>query len=379
MGKSVGEFVNLTDLSSNALIWTAGTWPQATSGPPIAQGFNQHCTTGDTQSGPVKFPSGAFPADAINDIYVIVTPTDAAVESGDHVAAVVGIAQNVTNTGFTLHARSCDPQNGSASFNWIAFTNKGGQGQKFPPAVRKRVMQPQFYSPRGSGSDNWTYGTQLWNPLPELTSAMPAYYFLTACDSGINGCDFPPGMLPHNAAGIGIVEGATATTYTVYSFNTDTAGGECNFYMFAIQEGTNISDPGPPGDPAAQNANMVVDFGAIYATDFPAQGSPSIPNSQGIFSSSGNFGDTQLTYIDFDQPFAAPPVVLLTANNALTATQEGELIPIPKDPGGHNAAVVGIAQSVTPNGFVLRARNSDCASGQCGFYWLAIGCGQGCG
>lgn len=40
---------------------------------------------------------------------------------------------------------------------------------------------------------------------------------------------------------------------------------------------------------------------------------------------------------------------------------------------GHNAAVVGIAQDVTPNGFTLSARNSDCASGQAGFYWVAIG------
>src|SRR5947208_1557580 len=40
--------------------------------------------------------------------------------------------------------------------------------------------------------------------------------------------------------------------------------------------------------------------------------------------------------------------------------------------GTPNAAVVGIAQKVTPTGFVLGARNSDCARGDAGFNWMAV-------
>lgn len=35
--------------------------------------------------------------------------------------------------------------------------------------------------------------------------------------------------------------------------------------------------------------------------------------------------------------------------------------------------MVGVAQAVTPFGFRLAARNSDCMAGRSGFYWVAIG------
>jgi hypothetical protein len=38
-----------------------------------------------------------------------------------------------------------------------------------------------------------------------------------------------------------------------------------------------------------------------------------------------------------------------------------------------NTAVVGIVQAVTPHGFRLAARNSDCGAGKAGFTWVAIG------
>ena len=41
-------------------------------------------------------------------------------------------------------------------------------------------------------------------------------------------------------------------------------------------------------------------------------------------------------------------------------------------------APVGIASNVTPYGFTIAARNSDCAAGQAGFDYVAFGCPQ-CG
>jgi hypothetical protein len=74
--------------------------------------------------------------------------------------------------------------------------------------------------------------------------------------------------------------------------------------------------------------------------------------------------DWQSWDIYFGGPFLVPPVVLVTPNNL--------------DVRGHNAAVVGIATNVTTHGFTLNARNSDCAVGNAGFYWVAIGCPAGC-
>jgi hypothetical protein len=148
----------------------------------------------------------------------------------------------------------------------------------------------------------------------------------------------------HNAAAVGIVENPTAQRFTLHARNSDCAVGDCAFYYLAIA--TLLDQPNGDG------GNLQVGTGEVQAMSLNAACVP---------------GDAQTSQVDFHQPFLTPPTVLLTAND-LGVAQDG-----------HNAAAVGIAQNVTPYGFTLLARNSDCMGGQAGFYWVAIGCSLGCG
>ena len=108
------------------------------------------------------------------------------------------------------------------------------------------------------------------------------------------------------------------------------------------------------GQEGAAGPNFTIDSGTVSATQLLGAGSSFWP--------SGQPGDTTLFDVYFNQlNWLRPPLVFLTAN-----TVGAENVP-------HNAFAVGIAQNVTTYGFKLRARNSDCASGACGFYWVAIG------
>ena len=74
-------------------------------------------------------------------------------------------------------------------------------------------------------------------------------------------------------------------------------------------------------------------------------------------------GDTHGWPVPFPPtpPFPSNPFVFLTANQ----------IGYVGDPG-HNAAVVGVVGDLGPMGFQLTARNSDSASGDCGFNSVAL-------
>jgi hypothetical protein len=78
------------------------------------------------------------------------------------------------------------------------------------------------------------------------------------------------------------------------------------------------------------------------------------------FGASCETGWSAYWEVYFSKPFLSPPVVLLTCKDA-------------------DVAVVGLARDVTTHGFTLAGLNSDCAAGNAQFYWVAIGCGLGCG
>jgi hypothetical protein len=69
----------------------------------------------------------------------------------------------------------------------------------------------------------------------------------------------------------------------------------------------------------------------------------------------------------FDRPFLTPPVVLATARD-----RDSEL-------KRHHNPLVLIAQNVTTHGFTMAARNTDTVNAIAEFYWIAIGCKEGCG
>jgi hypothetical protein len=309
------------------LLFLAGTTP-------TAQRFAQSCVVGDTQSWPINFRF-QLPG----NVSVIVTPNNRKVGDGLHNAAVVGIAQKVSPDSFLLTARNSDCAAGAASFDWIAFSDVAlKEAQRELPFVRARTLQGQHFKPSCIPGDTQVQPVTFWSPLPDPDE----FIFLTASAPWPAPSTLNVGA--HNAAAVGIVQNSNAAGFNLSARNSDCAEGDCAFNSFAI---TTL-----PKQPNGDAGNLQVDVGQINAIHF---------------SQSCGAGDTQSVFIDFHQPFLTSPIVLLTANDLGVAA------------GGHNAAVVGVAADVTPYGFTLLARNSDCASGEAGFYWAAISCSLGCG
>ena len=72
-------------------------------------------------------------------------------------------------------------------------------------------------------------------------------------------------------------------------------------------------------------------------------------------------GDTRSQSVGFFPGFPGDGIrVIVTPTNLDVAKDE------------YNAAVVGIAQNVSAQGFTLLARNSDCKAGATNFYWMAV-------
>jgi hypothetical protein len=301
---------------------------------PTAKAFAKSCVAGDTQSWPINFK-----IELPGNVRIIVTANDRNVGDGLHNAAAVGIAQKVSAGGFLLTARNSDCAGGAASFDWIAFSDVPLKGpQREIPFVRARELQGQHFKPSCTPGDTQLQKVTFWSPLPDPDE----FVFLTARAPWPAPSNLNPGT--HNSAGVGIVQVPDAVGFNLSARSSDCAEGDCAFDCFAIT--TLVKQPG--GDAG----NLQVDAGEVNAIHFSASCAP---------------GDTQTMPVDFHQPFLTPPIVLLTAND-LGLSQ-----------GSHNAAAVGVAADVTPYGFTLLARNSDCAAGEAGFYWVAIGCNLGCG
>jgi hypothetical protein len=329
-----------------AIIVTGRVSPKGFPPAPNLNSFAPDCVAGDTQDLVIPFPAGAFPSGRDQDLRVILTPQHPDADPQGHVPAPVGVAQRVSSMGFNLHARNSDCDGGDVGFNWLAILDTPGQ-QHPAPNLRMRVFQPEHlieatvFAGSCQGGDTHVSGfLPFWRPLPQ-----DPFVLLTATNLHIvrtHGF----GAYYHPASAVGIVQGQEKTRFVLRSRNSDCSSGECAFFSVALTPtgGTPAQPPGDAGD-------LIVDTGVVSALSFAPDCRP---------------GDTQFVAVDFHRPFLTPPVVLVTANDVGVT-----------DP--HNAAVVAMANDVTPHGFTLRARNSDCGSGMAGFYWVAFGCAPGCG
>jgi hypothetical protein len=296
--------------------------------------FSKDCEPGDTETFNISFPT-PFPAQGVR---VIVTANSLNVPRGAHNAAVVGIAQQVTPAGFVLRARNsdCADAGGFAGMNWMAVLETPDIQQK-PINIRMGVLQPQSFSPDCESGDTRDFGG---NFSTSINDNQPVV-LVTASNLNVQG---------HNAAVVGtVLYPQTDTTGVVLKGrNSDCASGGCGFYYVALSHKT-------PG-----RADLIVDTGDVHPQNFFADCTE---------------GDTRSWDVYFHQPFLTPPVVLVTANGS--------------EANFHNAAAVGMARNVTPYGFTLVGRNSDCFGEggvfgprpaiPAGFYWVAIGCAVGCG
>jgi hypothetical protein len=259
-------------------------------------------------------------------VRVIVTANgDFSQQGNQHIAAAVGIAQNVTNAGFDLRIRNSDCAAGLVAFNWMAVLETPGVNQP-PAAVRMAILPHQpFQNTCTPGDTPPDVTAPFWKPFASTPTV-----FLTAGNLFVR----------FAAPAVGIALNQQLNSFTLRARNSGILG-DCMFYYAAVGQ-----DPLGGGS----NQNLFVDTGVVSAMGFNSTFVP---------------GDTQSLPIFFNEPFLTPPIVLLTANNV--------------DATGHIAAPVGLAQDVTPYGFNLVARNSDCAPGMAGLYWVALGCGLGCG
>jgi len=283
--------------------------------------FNQDCQSGDWQEIEITFDE-PFPAGLA--VHVIITATDFKVSGANYISAVVGVAKNVTVNGFVLAARSSDTKVGYASLNWMAIAL--GIGLDRGVSVRMGVVQPHYFQKSGDNGSSSSWAL-FFNPAFDTAPV------ISLSANNLN-------VVDHNAAAVGIAGVQQPTGFILNARNSDCMAGHCNFYYLALAwEGEEVPD-------------IWVDMGSVGAKSFA-------PDCQ--------TGDWQSWEIQFYHPFLTPPIVLVTANDVGIQN------------GGHNAAVVGIAQNVNTHGFTLAGRNSDCTVGGAGFYWVAFGCGLGCG
>lgn len=322
-------------------VFQAGTFGQ--------RNFSKDCEIGDTET----FQTTGFQRVVFQEqfptqsrVRVIVTANNLGVPAGIHNAALVGAVQDVTAEGFILQARNsdCADEVSLAGMNWVAVAETPGVQQK-PTNIRMGVLQPRPFSPDCHSGDTTDFGVTFSTPV----EGQPVVV-VTANNLNVQG---------HNAAVAGIVMGPdgnppTPTGFALKARNSDCAAGGCGFYFVAVSRGL-------PG-----SGNLIIDTGEVVLQNFHSDCSD---------------GDTRTWDIYFSQPFLTPPTILVTAN-------DGNL----GRPPQHQAFPVGMARNVTPYGFTLAGRNSDCFTGrgsgdpfgqevfgQAGFYWVAIGCAVGCG
>jgi len=279
-----------------------------------SRNFSENCRPGDREYFAIRFPE-PFPSSA--KVRVIVTANNFEMAPGARNAGVVGVARDVAFTGFHLMARNADCARGDAGFNWMAVAEMPGQEQ-VPPLLDLMHVYPQDFEGYCSPGDSRTWEVKFSVHFSNLPTIL-----LTPNNVGIP---------DQSIAVVGVAQNPSPGGFTLEGHNSDIAG-RCNFFAAALSQVGSSTD------------DLMVDTGELAAKEFTGSGIP---------------GDWRLWEIQFAQPFVESPLVLVTANDVGVS-------------GTHNAAPVGIAQNVTRDSFRLMARNSDCAGGEAGFYWVAIG------
>jgi hypothetical protein len=187
-----------------------------------------------------------------------------------------------------------------------------------------------------------SFGCELgpnWNiPFPAGTFSKAPIVIITP-----NNQNFIDPGVTHNVAAVGRVEDDLSTIgFTLSATNSDCAPGAAGFNVMAIEETLGHKHKTVPS----------LQVGVAPPQHFQPDCIP---------------GDTTTSGQEFFSPMSRPTVLLTASNLNIKPFDAGNNLV-----AYHNAAVVGIAQNPAHNGFTLRARNSDCAAGDCGFYYAAI-------
>jgi len=290
--------------------------------------FEEDCQQGDWQKHIVQFVQ-PFPVSS-QEIRVIITANDLRIGNygGAPNPAAVGIAYEVTQTGFTLAARNSECRRGITAFYWMAVAETPGVQDEGPIDLRMGILQRKYFQPNCQPDDSQSWKDVRYStPLDHSTVVL-----LTASNLNI--------PILQDVPAVGIVQNSSGNAFTLTACNSDISGGFCAFYYVSLSRETE------------GRHDLWVDTGKV---------------EEKRFSRHGSAGDWQFWDIAFRESFLVPPYVLVTAYNPRRYEED------------HNSAPVGIARDVTTSGFTLAARNSACGGGYAGFYWVAIGCAKGCG
>jgi hypothetical protein len=301
-----------------------------TGDPP--QDFKPDCTVGDWQSYQVGLKK---PFQSADNVRVIVTANDysggisGGITSKDN-PAVVGVVWGVSTAGFTLWARNSDSEPGKAGFYYMAVEELGKPPQGVEGVdLRFGILQQKFFRSEGQ-PEAW----QTWDPYPRFSTPLAGKNLaalVTGCNLNVRSTNVPAVGISRDLDFNGFELAARNSAACLPT--TPRSTGACAFYYVA---GVNEHLP---------KDSFWIDSGVADAEPFEA---------------SCEEGWTASWEVYFSRPFLSPPIVLLTCKDA-------------------DAAVVGLARDVTTHGFTLAGLNSDCGAGNAQFYWVAIGCGLGCG
>ncbi|HWQ18847.1 MAG TPA: hypothetical protein VN455_03660 [Methanotrichaceae archaeon] len=138
----------------------------------------------------------------------------------------------------------------------------------------------------------------------------------------------------YNPAVVGLVRDVSPSGFYISARSSDCTGGLAGFSWMAVLE--------TPGRKKIKQMGMM---GGVLE---PKQFMPSCIN-----------GDWRSWPVAFDDPLSSETPMVFTSANDIGSTQ-------------YTAAAVGMAQNLSPKGFTLAARNSDCMPGDCSFCWLAL-------
>lgn len=316
-----------------------------------------------TFTTPFVPPMPGIPKGVPLQISVVATPTN------NQVAPVV-VIKNVTSTGFTLWARNVMYKEGSSQFAWLAVLGMQ-EGSPSPINVRLGILQTKVLASPQSG----VYWPGIWysTALPPGGAQPPAVLLTAHNISGPSlgdknsvwnnpaavvssypmngGVGTPPSLLTPEAG------------FAAVAINVDT-DGRCGYYYAAFVD---VLRTAAVTRDTSDASELWLDHGSDKGAEdsFEYVGSPFTPPNRQM-KPGGVPGDWVYLDVYFDRPFLTPPIVLATARDTDPITRQV------RNP------IIPIAQNVTTHGFTMAMRNTDSVDATAEFYWVAIGCKEGC-
>ena len=316
----------------------------------------------------VTFVPWKTPPTSLDGVRVIITPNNTRLPesvSPNHPAAPVAVIDEVNPSGFVFHAVNVDGLDGEAGFDWMAVEEMSGPqlGHEASIDVRFGIGQPRTLGHGGAIGD-WaaytaSFGATFATGTPdELIRLLTAHNFGETAVSALavdatqaeqdarfqitNG-----GVARNTVAAVGITCEQFSNPMRGMAYiarSADDVDGKVGFNWLVLSGGE-------------VNRGGMIDTGV---TESWPQFYKAIPN----------LDSWEYRTVDFAAPFDSPPIVLVTGAQRL-------VMPAPMPP--RPVAVAGIVFNTTRFGFTIAGRNIDIGPGQTQFYWVAIGCGGGCG